>query len=274
MLPISRPTLPLDERTYERRDGAWFDTRTHLRASGSIGARLDVLAREQTAFWESCIARDRADRPDRYNRRKNSGAPTTMVEFRHGGHTLVMKQDVSDGWRRERYSSNGAWIWSCSRNFTWRDGWLGRVELWLWSLPRSSDPGFTGPRSSRFARLIDDGFGCELANRRLLVELRLLADDKNLDKALDWSSKGEVHQTSRTCRLFDRDRLDEYRNGTLEANLSGVTAPEPEGLFQEEFEVKLRVTLKPDPHREPGVYWEHCPLPSAGLPSLGKRRRH
>ena len=195
------------------------------------------------------------------------------VQFDASGRTAVLTGDAGQGWRLQ--TSRVSWIWSGRGDFPWRNGWLGRAYVYLWPIPRSNRPEFDLPPSQFRCLSGDDSFKCEINARRLLVSVRLLTSEGILNPDLAWTApRTEVLRATFHARLFDDDRVHNWIEQKTRALFSGGELEAPKGIFRDEYDVKGCIALRPDLYREPPEYRERFELPSAGLPSLGRRRRH
>jgi hypothetical protein len=288
-----RPTLQFEGKLYVRRSGTWVEAKTHMSVPKKLASALDSRARVDAALWDHCRTQDVEDAPagrrsfslnhdgemteravplpDRSRpvtaKRATPGPDLLSVRFDREGRA-VLSCDLEPCWRRTeaawrvRESTKVPLDGGCTVRFgveVFEIQWLHWQRRWSgnWSsLGERLDefdariPQFAGPeRQCREASLRLNGRQCEW--------LLPLFTRGQLNRTLSWRH----YQGSWQLRYAEQV----YEERTVLEDLSCT--------LQRVFNVVLFLVLRQEPNApiDPVREWD-LPFPSAGLPTLGKRR--
>lgn len=295
-LGSSRPAFQYGGKSYLRHGGRWIDAATRLRVSENLANKLDFQAQRDLALWGQCKRQDSLDEapegrrvltagPDQI-RWGRSGASRRRSLSRKGPHRsnrrndldfefssgdLRVKCDLATQWRR----TDRDWCVRTSGVVELPGGHSLRVTLAL------TEDTF-GPWQRRYlachtepdaaADVADEPVHPEfeptegnhgwirfsLAEAKCCVSIALLDASLELNPDLPW----RVKDGPRRFRWAEHGLY--ARPARLMAGSAWVARP---------FQLEITAALSTPPHAQPAAQYEHdTPMPSAGLPSLGKRR--
>jgi hypothetical protein len=290
-----RPVIEHGGRRYLRHGRTWVDTSTNLTVVAGVSHQLDSKARTDPAFWNRCRQRDFADDPR--NRGKTLWIPahdrpqapiSRAAIVGHGSlkhrrrrredfikwslkrGEVTLTCDVGGGWRPTERS----WCFRESAKILLPSDTALRVTIGIvedtWGQSRRSfpsdstdvrdaaDEGFesTPPHFDRTETTVD-GMVFVALDAVCSFEIPLLDEDGQVrGELLPWA-RGSDHWSCRWTVPEFWERPSRHQ---------GVCMSRP---FRAEVEGVLR-----GPQRLPiGAQYERdTPFPSAGLPSLGKRK--
>lgn len=292
-----RLTLELQGRRYQRQRQAWIDVDNHMVASVGVSIELDRLARQDPVFWGECLTQDAKENPRNKGKivrivvtpgdpnravmpaQSSSAKKRHRIVSRHGidchfsnRRNLVVKCDIEAGWRETLTS----WRFGASDFVELADSWSLRSSVTIvedtsvhWWRRNDAEP--ESVRSARVATDLNSMCPCFRAHnienkfsRRTLdgsfctFTVALLDDEMELNPALPWSEQGRIWQFVLA------------ESGMYE---SPIRLSDSEACTSRPFRIELRGTLRPPRSPEAKAIYEYdTPMPSAGLPSLGKRR--
>ncbi len=290
-----RPTLELHGQTYSRQNGAWVGSTTHLAASVAVSIELDRLAKRDSEFWDRCREQDHRDDPRRKGVRirsifkqpdtveltpvPSSQTPKRRRQVTHHGldyrftyqRKLVLTCDIEAGWRE---TATG-WRFAASNKVELPAGWVLHCSVTIaedtynWERRVTSDPDavkaalITTDLVSPCPDFVKwegaDGVStCCLDENECVFLVPLLDEDVDLNSELRWTRSGGVWAVCfADFVVYDRPRR----------------VPDSGHCTSRPFRLKLDGTLHPPrPEAAKPTYVRDTPMPSAGLPSLGKRR--
>lgn len=292
----ARPVLTHEGQTYERRGGGWVVQ--HLRAPAAVSHRLDVLARQDLELWSRCLAQDAHDSaggrllpavpelrdlllrgaglepvghvsPGRQSGKVSQRRKGEALSWQVRGDDLVFSCDLQTGWRQTKTAwrfgesidlplnadadlrcvvgiYENTWVRAFQRRYTTASGeWLGGDEHSL----EMVGPHFGVHDLGRGIRLTGWPGGCDL----LVPVFR----GRELNPDLSWQCTGSRLQTSVVDYL--------HETPVLVSASSAVSRP-----FRFGFRATVVITKRTGLAQTVREF--DTPLPSAGLPSLGKRR--
>jgi len=286
-----RPYFVKDGKRYLRRSGAWIDAQTQLTVPATLMTTLDKLARADPVLWKRCCEQDWSDAPPRRRRfgldsefnlvhrvdppRRPSPTggtrpgPARLVHRFSEKRELVLSCEIQSTWRR----TETAWRVGESTVIELPRGYALRVSLGIsevqwsqWQRKYYGDWNSFDERERQVDKIVPefapgkaelgvvhyqiDGQYCEW-------RVPLLTPDGELNDAVAWRFRG------RSWRF----KYGDYRYERP------VAVGDKSRTIQRAFQAQLEGVLNPParPTRAPIVEYD-LPLPSAGLPSLGKRR--
>lgn len=274
------PTIEHDGHTYERSQGGWTDLGTNMRAQAVLSQELDRLARLNPALWTSCKAHDASQGVGRpKGGRLSEPGYGLSADFIGEARHIRLTADIASGWRATvaswRYSARqvidlqrGGWVLGCTvevvedtRTFPKYEngsGWHQTEEgfeidtEWLNDTSSAAIPSFptVEDREREIAFCVRESTA--------IFEVPIFSDEEagTLNPHLQWKRRNGLW------------RFGDTRGGTY-ARAQAI----PENMVSRAFSFTLTAVLH-EPRREPiGPTREYdLPLPSAGLPSLGRRR--
>lgn len=124
-----RPFIEFEGRRYQRRQGAWCDKLTHMKANVHLSQRIDTRVKEDATLWKQCRHQDFSDDPKNRGRvlievseffdvdpaadsqptvshprpaanrtRRSRIGENVKISFRNRGRKLVVHCDIEPGW--------------------------------------------------------------------------------------------------------------------------------------------------------------------------------
>ena len=124
-----RPSIEFEGRRYQRRQGAWYDEITHMKANVHLSQRIDTSVKDDAAFWKQRRHQDFSDDPKNRGRvlielseifdvdpaadsqptvshprpaanrtRRSRIGQNVKINFRNRGRELVVRCDIEPGW--------------------------------------------------------------------------------------------------------------------------------------------------------------------------------
>lgn len=289
-----RPHLAYEGATYERQTGEWTHTRTRLAVPFAVGRRLDALAKQDLSVWNAVCAQDFHDDPknkghflicpideslDSTPRPGTTASPQRARRSRQThsldwafdrNQVLILTCDVAAGWRRTERS----WCVRSSARVELPRGFTLRATVALledtWEHPRRYSLAYARDQGGSMAdpdechpefepvQLFDGPIVAVLEDRKCTCKIEIWNRARDFNGALPWRTKG--------------------RGWNFEVTVAGVYEKAIRYIADEQtisrpFRFTLSATLHPPkPDRASPTYEYDTPFPSAGLPSLGRKR--
>lgn len=297
-MPRERPILEFENKRFERRKGTWFDGASQIRVALTTARLLDGEAQADRAFWHRCNQQDLDDNPKKrggillapedfglsewpgqearpkqgfQSQVRSRRSSSVDYAWKRGRQTLELTADIEQGWRPTKRS----WCFRGSTLTPLRRGHSLRLTVEIvedtWHSARLHSRVFP-------SRCRELGSGDELdamypvfplAEReaaamrlrlegvKLVTSLTVFDSDDDLNAKLPWECKGA------------RWAFKYSESGFVESYIADrahhVCIARP-------FAVRLSGALHGPPREPLAPTLEYdTPLPSAGLPSLGKR---
>jgi len=131
-----RPSVEFEGRRYQRRQGAWYDQLTHMKANVHLSQRIDTCAKDDASLGKRCRSQDFSDDPKNRGRvlielsdifdvepadseppvphprpaatrtRRSRIGENVKISFRNRGRELVVRSDIEPGW----HETASAWV--------------------------------------------------------------------------------------------------------------------------------------------------------------------
>jgi hypothetical protein len=288
-----RPALEFEGKLYVRRSGTWVEAKTQMSVPKKLASVLDSRARADAALSDHCRRQDVDDAPagrrsftlnydgemtehavplpDRTRsvtpKRARPGPDLLSVGFDREGQASV-SCDIEPCWRR----TEAAWRVGESTKVLLEGGYTLRFRVdvfeiqWsVWQRGYSGDWSSFRDRLADFDALIPQFSGVE----RQRSEATLRLHGRQCEWLLPLFTRGKLNPGLPWRRRLGSWRL-RYADRVYEDR---IVVSAPSCTLQRVFNVILLLVLKQEPNEpmDPVREWD-LPLPSAGLPTLGKRR--
>jgi len=273
---------------------------THMRVPVSVARELDAIAKSNSNLWDDCLLQDFNDNPKSRGRAfllrrevealgfrttpshtapvpgHQSSPPSqprqqNHLEWQFKGNSVAMSVDLEGGWR----ATAQAWCFRSSADIGLqgdhrlhvtvtvledvRGQWYRRISTDCADAREADDSlevDAIYPQFARTSKKYGASLRCMLENAAVTFEIALLDSSRELNLELPWVNDGR-HWTFRWAEYGIYERV-------IRRDSRCTSRP---------FKIEIGATLhEPPPSCVPTQYEYDTPFPSAGLPSLGKRR--